>query len=326
MINVLVTGGSGFLGSNLVKYLINKKKKITVIDNNSRGTFLNLKDISNKLKFIKGDLRDTKLLKRQLRNIDTVFHLAAINGTENFYKSPGEVLDVGINGTSNLIKAVNETRVKKFIFASSSEVYQRPEKIPTPEDININFPNLTNPRYSYGISKLAGEILVNFYLNKNIKKIIFRPHNIYGPAMGYEHVIPQLINKILHNSKILNKEEIRLQIQGKGNETRSFCYIDDAVEQIFLCSKLGSNKSIYNIGKNDEISIRDLIKTIEKVLKIKINIHTTKIKEGSVSRRCPDVKKINKFKIKSNTSLNVGLTKTIDWYLKDFRYKIKKRK
>ena len=196
LINILVTGGSGFLGSNLVKFLLKKKRNVTVIDDNSRGSLSNLRDVSKNFKFIKGDLRDEKLLKKSLKNIDTVFHLAAINGTENFYSIPDVVLDVGINGTSKLINAVNKSKVKKFIFASSSEVYQKPKIIPTPESINLNFPNLTNPRYSYGVSKLAGEILVNFYLNNNVKKIIFRPHNIYGPAMGYEHVIPQLIERI----------------------------------------------------------------------------------------------------------------------------------
>ena len=171
LINVLVTGGSGFIGSNLVKFLKNKKKNVTVIDNNFRGSLKNLKSISSKLKFIKGDLRNEKVIKKSLKNIDTVFHLAAINGTENFYKFPGKVLDVGINGTT-FNKAVNKSKVKKFIFASSSEVYQKPKKIPTPESINIDFPNLDNPRYSYGVSKLAGEMLVNFYLNNKIKKII----------------------------------------------------------------------------------------------------------------------------------------------------------
>lgn len=320
MINVLVTGGSGFIGSNLVKFLISKKITVTVIDNNFRGSLKNLKSVSNKLKFIKGDLRDEKVLKKSLKNIDTVFHLAAINGTENFYKFPGDVLDVGINGTSNLIKAVNKSKVKKFIFASSSEVYQKPKKIPTPENININFPNLDNPRYSYGISKLAGEMLVNFYLNKNIKKIIFRPHNIYGPAMGYEHVIPQFIKKIILSSKKLTKQQIDLKIQGNGKETRSFCYIDDAVEQIFLCSKFGENKNVYNIGKNKEISILNLIKEIENIIGIKIKINTNKIQKGSVKRRCPDIKKINKFKNKIDTSLKNGLKKTIDWYHKDYKY------
>lgn len=323
MINILVTGGSGFLGSNLVKFLLNKKKNVTVIDNNFRGPLSNLEDISKNFKFIKGDLRDEKLLKKSLKNIDTVFHLAAINGTENFYKIPDVVLDVGINGTSKLINAVNKSKVKKFIFASSSEVYQKPEIIPTPENINLNFPNLINPRYSYGVSKLAGEILVNFYLKNNINKIIFRPHNIYGPAMGYEHVIPQLIERIFILSKNFTKKNINLKIQGNGKESRSFCYIDDAIEQIFLCSNYGKNKNIFNIGKKDEINILNLVKKIEELLELNINVKTNKLKEGSVSRRCPDVKKINKFNIKSKTSLHNGLKKTINWYLKDFGYKHK---
>ena len=123
-------------------------------------------------------------------------------------------------------------------------------------------------------------MLVNFYLNNKIKKIIFRPHNIYGPAMGYEHVIPQFIKKIVISSKKLTKKQIDLKIQGNGKETRSFCYIDDAVEQIFLCSKFGKDKNIYNIGKNKEISILNLIKKIEKIIKIKIKIKTNQIQKG----------------------------------------------
>ena len=318
MTNVLITGGSGFLGSNLAKFLLNKNYKIKVVDNISRGQKKYLSGIIDKIDFVNGDIRDYKFIKKHLNNISVVFHLAAINGTKNFYAKPDEVLDVGINGTYSIINAINESKqVDKLIFASSSEVYQTPKIIPTDENININFPNLKNPRYSYGISKVVGEVLCNMALRKDINYSIFRPHNIYGPAMGNDHVIPELILKILKENQ-KPKNIINLNIQGSGKETRSFCYIDDAIRQIYLILKKGKNKETYNIGNEEQTSILDLAKKILKNFNKNYLIKKNDLFSGSTKKRCPDIDKIKSLGYFKFTKLDTGIKNTLKYYKKNF--------
>lgn len=319
MTKVLVTGGSGFLGSALVKFLLEKKKKVVIFDNNFRGSFKNIKSFKKRIKFIKGDIRNFNSIKKALEDVREVYHLAFINGTSNFYNKPKLVMDVGIRGTINLLDAINSNdKIKKFVYASSSEIYQEPDQFPTSENVIAKLPNTNNPRYSYASSKILGEVLTYNYLREDLKKIIFRPHNIYGPAMGFEHVIPDIIKKIIKQTKSLKKNNCMIKIQGNGLESRSFCYVEDAVKGIVLASNKGKNREIYNIGNQDEIKIKNLIYKIGKILKVKVKIKSGKLQEGSASRRVPSIKKIKKLGYKSFNSLEIGLTKTVNWYKEYF--------
>lgn len=316
MTKVLVTGGTGFLGAALVKNLIRKNQEVYVFDNNFRGNLKNLEKIKKNIKFIKGDIRNYDSIKKALRGINEVYHLAFINGTSNFYNHPKLVLDVGIRGTLNIMDAVNKNRsVKKFIYASSSEVYQNPKYFPTKENIEIKINDTINPRYSYASAKILGEVMTFNYLRKDLKKIIFRPHNIYGPAMGFEHVIPEIIKKIFLASKKLKEKKIKIKVQGSGKETRSFCYVKDAAEGIYILAKKGKNNEIYNLGKNEEINIVNLVKKISNILNLEVKIIKKPLTKGSTLRRVPDIKKIRKIGYNPKTNLINGLKETINWYI-----------
>jgi len=318
MTKVLVTGGSGFLGSSLVKFLLEKKKEVVIFDNNFRGSYKNIKTFKKKIKFIKGDIRNFNSVKKILKDVREVYHLAFINGTSNFYNKPKLVMDVGIRGTINLLDAINSNKkIKKFVYASSSEIYQEPDELPTSENVIAKLPNTNNPRYSYASSKILGEVLTYNYLRKDLKKIIFRPHNVYGPAMGFEHVIPEIVKKIIKKTKNLKENNCIINIQGSGLESRSFCYVEDAVKGIILVSNKGKNNEIYNIGNQDEIKIKNLIYKIGKILKVKVKIKSGKLQDGSALRRVPNIKKIKKLGYKSLNNLEIGLTKTVNWY-KDY--------
>ena len=192
----LITGGTGFIGSNICKLLIKKDCHVKIFDNNSRGSINNIKNFKKKIKFIKGDIRNKKLLNKALQNTDAVIHLAYVNGTEYFYTKPVEVLDIAVKGILNVIEGCINNKVKELYLASSSEVYQTPNKIPTDEKESLKIPNIFNPRYSYGGGKILTELMGIHYGKKYFKKlIIFRPHNVYGPNMGYEHVSPQFISR-----------------------------------------------------------------------------------------------------------------------------------
>ena len=151
----------------------------------------------NSFKFIRGDIRSKKNLSSAFRNIDAVIHLAYVNGTKFFYSKPELVLDVATKGLINVFDLCIKNKIKELYLASSSEVYQMPDKIPTDENVSLKIPDIKNPRFSYAGGKILTELYGINYGKKYFKKlIIFRPHNVYGPNMGNEHVIPEFINRL----------------------------------------------------------------------------------------------------------------------------------
>ena len=305
--NILVTGGSGFIGSAIVKYLVKKKYNVVVFDNNSRGRSRRIKDVNNKISFIKGDIRDKKKLLSINKKIDTIIHLAYINGTKFFYKKPFEILDIAVNGYLNILEFCKIKKVQNLFLASSSEVYQNPIKIPTDENEMLKIPDIHNPRYSYGGGKIFSELYGLYFAKKYLKKfIIFRPHNVYGADMGNDHVIPEFI---LRFKKIGKKKNFL--IHGTGNEVRSFIHIDDFINGFDKIFQRGKNTEIYNIGTTEKVRISRLAYLISKIYKKKIKIIRSKLPKGSPSKRCPDIGKIKKLGFKQKISLKNGLKKVI---------------
>lgn len=316
MKHYLVTGGAGFIGSSLTKSLIKQGHRVRVLDNESRGKIKRLKSVEGKFEFIKGDIRDKEVVEKACHKIDCIIHLAYINGTEYFYTKPELILEVGIKGMINILDGAIKHKVKDFILLSSSEVYQTPPIIPTPETVAMMIPDPFNPRYSYGAGKIISEILTINYGRKFFNKVmIVRPHNVYGPSMGFEHVIPQLtlrIKKIIENNK--SKGIIKLPIQGSGKETRAYIYIDDFINGMLKVLDKGKHLEIYNIGTMQEIKISQLVEKIGRCFNIKIKLIPGKLSKGSTLRRCPDIAKLKKLGFKPKTSLIEGLRKTVQWY------------
>lgn len=308
---VLVTGGAGFLGTAIVKVLLSKGYDVSVYDNLQRGSG-RLADVIERIEFVKGDIRDDKKLINAAKDCHSIVHLAYVNGTEFFYSKPDEVLDIAIKGMQNVITAGVKNNISELFLASSSEVYQTPSIIPTPENVQLVVPDPYNPRFSYGGGKILCELMAIHQGSKVFKKIvIFRPHNVYGPQMGHEHVIPQFIERM---AAIKNSEISTFKIQGTGNETRSYIFIDDFANAFFQVFKKGKNLTTYNIGNNEEITSQKLAKTIAKLLGLRITIKATPLKKGSTPRRSPDVTRIIKLGYKKKFSLEKGLIKTIQSY------------
>jgi nucleoside-diphosphate-sugar epimerase len=302
----LVTGGTGFIGSNICQLLVNANHSVKIFDNNSRGSISKIKKIKRKIKFIKGDIRNKESLKRALKNTDAVIHLAYINGTKYFYSNPVLILDIAIKGILNIIEACIKNRVKELYLASSSEVYQTPQKIPTDELEPLKIPDIFNPRYSYGGGKILTELMGVHYGKKYFKKlIIFRPHNVYGPDMGSDHVIPEFIKRF----KTLKRKKFK--IQGTGNEIRSFIYIEDFIDAFELILKKGKHLNIYNIGTSEKIKIKELAFMLSGILKKKIILKKTSLARGGTKVRIPDINKIKKLGFKSKFSLDKGLKKIL---------------
>ncbi len=302
----LVTGGTGFIGANICELLVKSNHKVKIFDNNSRGSMNKIKKIKNKIKFIRGDIRNKQLLNKVLKNTDAVIHLAYVNGTKHFYNKPVVVLDIAVKGILNIIETCIKNKVKELYLASSSEVYQTPDKIPTDETEPLKIPNIFNPRYSYGGGKILTELMGIHYGKKYFKKlVIFRPHNVYGPNMGYDHVIPEFINRFK------SKKSKNFKIQGTGSEIRSFIYIEDFIDAFNLILKRGKHLNIYNIGTNEKIKIKNLAYKLSKILKKKITIKKTSPAEGGTKIRVPNINKIKRLGFKAKFSLDRGLRKII---------------
>ncbi len=316
----LVTGGTGFIGRGLVRGLLGKGYGVRILDNQYRSSLNSLNDLKNEIEFIEGDIRNPDVLNKASKDIDGVWHLAFINGTSNFYEKPQLVLDVGVRGMLNVIDACKNNNIRELFLASSSEVYQTPNHIPTSEKVSLSIPDPLNPRYSYGGGKLISELLCLNYGREFFERVvIFRPHNVYGPNMGFEHVIPQFILRMQKLIKINDKNIIDFKIQGNGAETRAFCFIDDFIEGLMVLEEYGSHLNIYHIGTEDEISIRSIAEKISNYFEKKIKVEPGKLAEGGTLRRCPDISKIMNLGYRPKVELKDGIAKTADWYLSNIK-------
>ena len=312
---ILVTGGSGFIGSALVKRLVRLEYDVVVFDNNSRGSKDRLHDVWNDIEFVEGDIRDSQSVMKASHGCSDLIHCAFVNGTKFFYEKPKLVLDVGVKGAINTLEAAIENKMDSYILASSSEVYQQPENIPTSEDERCVIPDVFNPRYSYAGGKLISELLtINYLRDCRTESCIFRPHNVFGPNMGFEHVIPELVKKMYIASNSDTKKEIELTIQGTGEETRAFCYVEDSVDQIIAIFDHGKDMGMYHVGMNKEISIKKLIVDIGEILDLTVSIRGGELREGGTTRRCPSIKAIENIGYVVKNSYDKGLEKTVRWY------------
>jgi len=312
----LVTGGAGFLGSSLVIRLIQAGNEVRILDDQSRGSMRRLAAVQRDLNIINGDIRDPEICRSAVRGCDSVCHLAYVNGTENFYTKPAYVLEVGVKGITNVIDGCIREGVAELILVSSSEVYQTPNAIPTGEDVPLSIPDPHNPRYSYAAGKIISELMAINYGRKHFERVVIvRPHNVYGPDMGNEHVIPQLTLKLRGLIQRTRTDILKLPIQGDGLDTRAFVYVDDFTDGLMLVIRKGLHANIYNVGTMEEVTIHDLAHRIAGILNVQVELLPQERAWGSTQRRCPDIRKLESLGYRRQVDLNSGLRRTVDWYM-----------
>ena len=316
----LVTGGTGFIGSAITRRLVCEGHSVRVLDNNSRGAERRLADILGSFELQTGDVRDPDVVMRAAEGMDAVHHLAFVNGTEHFYSMPETVLEVGVKGMMNVIDACRKHGVGTLILASSSEVYQTPPEIPTAENSPLVVPDPMNARYSYGGGKIISELLAINFGRKHFERVlIYRPHNVYGPDMGWEHVIPQFAVRLDKLVREHSQGVIPFPIQGTGKETRSFCYIDDLVDGVMLVQERGEHMGIYHIGTQEEVSVAELASRVAACFDRAIQVQPGQLTQGSTQRRCPDISKLAALGYSPRFSLQDGLPVICEWYQKNAR-------
>ena len=311
----VVTGGAGFIGHHLLNRLA-ENNIVYVIDNLKRGLSRRFND-NQKVHFHQIDITNIDELMSLNEEADIFIHLAAINGTENFYQRPIEVMDVGVLGIINVFKYCSAMSVPKIVVASSAEVYQKPKILPTPEDIELIVPSHSNPRYSYGLSKIFTEFYsLHYGLQKDLSVSIFRPHNVFGEDMGYKHVIPEFILPFI-KAKFDNLSSVTIKTKGPINSSRAFCYVSDIIDGIEAIS--GQNSSgVYNIGNPVSIKIKDILMMLSDITNLEVIIDDSNNEHiGSVTDRIPEIKKMQSLGFSPKVNFLEGLKKTYDYMLID---------
>jgi nucleoside-diphosphate-sugar epimerase len=316
----LVTGGSGFIGAGLVAELLGRGFRVRVLDDNSRGRphrieRLQTGPFGDRLEFVNGDVRALADVTSATAGCDVVWHLAYVNGTRFFYEKPDTVLEVGIKGAMNTVEAALACGVRRYVLASTSETYNTPTHVPTNETERLMIPDVLNPRFSYGGGKIASE-LIAFHIGgkRGLETVVFRPHNVYGPDMGFEHVLPELVQRIVNLSNGLKLQRIELPIQGDGSETRAFCYIDDGARGAAIAGIYGESGGIYHLGTEHEVSIAELVRVLGSSLGVDVTIVPGELQAGGTKRRCPDITKLSALGYRPETPLEVGMGRAAQWY------------
>ena len=317
---VLITGGAGFIGLHLAKRLLDEGYAVDLADNFSRAIDDdNLKETlqrkRTRLLFV--DLLDINSVKALDADYDLIFHLAAIIGVTHVLKKPFKVLNDNVQMLVNVINlARKQSRLSRMFFSSTSEVYSGTLNyfelpIPTPETAPLTVSNLSYPRTSYMLSKIYGEALCH---QSEIPFTLFRPHNIYGPRMGMAHIIPEQLQKSYYAK---DGESIPVY---SVDHTRSFCYIDDAIELLWRMIKNNECEGkTLNLGsQSEEVTINEVAKTCFLAVGKELKVNPLPSQSGSPLRRAPDMKLTNMLtEYKSQINLKEGISRTYEWYKKN---------
>ena len=317
--SVLIIGGAGFVGLNLLKNLANKNiYKLSLADDFSRGQMddsLKLLVDKYNIKVIKGDFTDPSSYDLLDKEYDQVYMLASVVGVDNTLQRPHEVIRINTALIYNTLEWTKRANIKKILYTSTSECYAGTiesfgYKVPTPEEIPLCIEDISHPRFTYAVTKMLGESgFLNYSKKVGFECTVVRYHNAFGPRMGFKHVIPHLVQRFLNN-------ESPFKIYGH-DQTRSFSYISDSVEGTILAMESeNSDGQIYHIGSSEEISIEELIKETGKIMNYQGTYEYAPTYPGSVSRRCPDITKAKtQLGFEPKVDWKDGLKETVEWYV-----------
>jgi len=301
---LIVTGGAGFVGSHLVKYLVKQGHDVSVIDNLARGTIENLESIKKDVQFYKIDIRDFTKLNNVLDNVDGVFHEAALTVVPESFTNRAEYYAVNVKGTENIFKLAKKFSFK-VVYASSSSVYGNTTKIPINESVK------RKPINPYGETKLEDEFLAERYAKLGVSVIGLRYFNIYGEGQSssYAGVITKFIDNIMNSKPLF--------IYGDGNQVRDFVFVEDVAAANLLAMKSDIKFAFINIGSGYVISISELANNIMQHSGLSLKTIYTNPLEGDIKLSQADISLARKLlKWEPKTKLNDWLQTRIEKLMK----------
>ncbi|MCX5686468.1 MAG: SDR family oxidoreductase [Candidatus Omnitrophica bacterium] len=307
MANYLVTGGAGFIGSNIVEELVRRGQSVRILDNFITGKRENIEPFLNKIELIEGDIRDRKALDSALKGIDFVIHQAALRSVAKSVEDPFMTNDVNVFGTLNLLVAAKDAGVKRVVYASSSSAYGDVKKFPQKET------DYASPISPYGVSKLAAEnYCVTFAKTFGLETVSLRYFNVFGPRQNpeskYSAVIPMFISKMLKGESPT--------VEWDGKQSRDFTFVSNVVEaNLNAAVTPGISGEVFNVACGTTTSIMDIVKELNKILEADIKPVFGAKRPGDVRKSYADISKMKRLlKIKKIVKFEEGLKITMSWF------------
>ncbi|MBI3584080.1 MAG: SDR family oxidoreductase [Nitrospinae bacterium] len=305
--NYLITGGAGFIGSNIAKRLVRDGESVRVIDNFSTGKRNNIDEIKDKIDLIEGDIRDTETVLKAAKDIDFIIHQAALPSVPRSIKDPITANDVNVTGTLNLLNAAKNSKIKRFVYASSSSVYGDTPILPKREDMP------PNPQSPYAVTKLTGEYYCSvFYKVYKLPTVSLRYFNVFGPFQDpesqYAAVIPKFINAVLqHNSPV---------VYGDGEQSRDFTFIDNVVDaNILSCRNDKSSGKVFNIACGNRYTLNRLLTEVSYLTGNKANPQFIEPRSGDIRHSQADISIARDLiGYRPKIDFREGLKRTVEWF------------
>ena len=305
----LVTGGAGFIGSNIARELLERGAYVRILDDLSTGLEENIRGLKGKVDFIKGDIRDRLEVKNAVKGVDFVIHQAALGSVARSIEAPGETNDVNVGGTLNMLINAREVGVKRLIYASSSSVYGNCKIFPQDESFK------PDPISPYAVSKLAGEHYCRVFTETmGFEAVSLRYFNVFGPRQNpkskYSAVIPIFITKLLNDQPCV--------INGDGTQSRDFTFVSNVVRaNIAACTRAGAAGKVINVACGETHSVQDVADGIKKILNKDIDsIHGVE-RAGDIKKSIADIKMLKEvLSVETDVKFDEGLKRTVDWFCK----------
>lgn len=303
----LVTGGAGFIGSNIVEELVNKTEDVRVIDNFITGKRENLAPFLKKIDLIEGDIRSSEDTRKALKDVDYVLHQAALRSVPKSVDDPFLTNDINVNGTLNVLFHSNKAKVKRLVYASSSSAYGDTANFPQKEDFN------PSPISPYGVSKLAGENYCNaFSATFGLETVSLRYFNVFGPRQNpesrYSACIPALLFRMLNDKQPI--------VEWDGRQSRDFTYVSNVVEANLMAAVADSiSGEVFNVACGGSVSVLEIVEMLNRMLNKQLKPEYAPKRAGDVRKTYADISKIkNLLGMKNITEFEEGLKKTVEWF------------
>jgi len=305
----LLTGGAGFIGSNICQQLLKRGESVRILDDFSTGKRENIVGFKDSVELIKGDLRDWEIVKRAMAGVDFVLHQGALPSVERSIKDPLTTTQVNIMGTLNVLLAAREAKVKRLVYASSSSVYGDTPTLPKKEAMKAN------PQSPYAVTKLIGEEYCRIYYSiYGLETVCLRYFNVFGPRQDpgsqYAAVIPKFITLMLKGKSP--------PIYGDGEQSRDFTFIDNVVEaNLQACKAKGTPGEVFNIACGKRITINGLVEMLNKILQTRIEPTYESPRKGDVRHSLADISRARKtLHYSPEIGFEEGLERTVQWFQK----------